>query len=188
MSAPAPLTVKMPPWYEALPASRVSPTSRFAQKRGNAMGLDPSVMATLSNVDVFSIDGSWLVTTRPAWRDPSPAYISAKFGSVLPSQLHCRPSVGTNPLIVVAPDHASFNQTGICWDPPARNVVDCPSLDRVMNSISPVGRTSRMTWASDHPPRPPRRMSIPALANGFVFCTPVTRATICPIRGSGWGA
>ena len=80
-------------------------------------------MATLSNVDVFTFDASWLVTTRPTEGSPSPAYISAKSGLALPIAVHCTPSLEIDPVISV-PDSASFSQTGGCCDAPAMYVVD----------------------------------------------------------------
>src|SRR2546423_698587 len=141
MSAPAPCTVNVPPAHDAVPASPVSPTSECVHGTGRSPPYPgPSISATLSNVDVFTTDESWLVTISPAVTQPSPAFISAKFGSVLPSSVHCSPSVDTNPLTVV-PARASFNHTGAGRMVPARYVVTSPKLVLVMNSMSPVGRT-----------------------------------------------
>src|SRR5262252_936346 len=56
------------------------------------------------------------------------------------------------------------------------NVVEPPVAVRVMNSTSPVGRTSRMTWAE--PGSSESRIITPAFANVFVGVVLVTRATI----------
>ena len=65
MSAPAPLTVKMLFSNVELPRTPTAPTSWLCHGTGS-----PPVVVeatcTLSNVDVFSVDVSWLVTARPA--------------------------------------------------------------------------------------------------------------------------
>ena len=75
MSAPAPLTVKVPvvDAYDALPACPVEPTSCVSQGDGKGSGGGGGgggaavVNATLSNVDVFSVPAAWLVTMRPGF-------------------------------------------------------------------------------------------------------------------------
>src|SRR5436309_11930030 len=87
MSAPAPRTVNVPASHEAEPAAPVSPTSTFPHGVGRLPKPGP-VSAKLSNVEVLSVDGSWLVAINPALTHPSLAFISSKFGSVLPTEFH----------------------------------------------------------------------------------------------------
>src|SRR4051794_3126209 len=98
----------------------------------------PAVTLTLSNVDVSSCDVSWLVTIRPA---SALAVIDVE---VLPTPVHVVPSLDTEP-VTVAPLRDSFSHAGIGCDPPAMNVVVPPDAERVMNSMLPSGRTSRIT-------------------------------------------
>ena len=58
-----------------------------------------------------------------------------------------------------------------------------PVLLRVMNSTSPVGRTSRITCAAFA--AVDSRIITPAFAYGCVFARLTTRATICPSPLSG---
>src|SRR5262249_662912 len=58
---------------------------------------------------------------------------------------------------------------------PVSQVVAAPALGRVMNSTSPVGRRSRMTWTASA--AVDVRIMMPALANVLVFCRLATGAT-----------
>src|SRR5207244_1054292 len=99
---------------------------------GGGCGLVEATL-TLSNVDVFDTVVSWLVTTEPMFTLVGIAV------DTLPTAVHVLPSLDTDP-VMVDPVRASFNQTGNACDPPARNVVAPPSVDRVMNSRLPSGR------------------------------------------------
>src|ERR1700704_1684787 len=97
MSAPAPFIVNAPAAHDADPARPVSPTSvpKFHATGTDDPQGDPSITATLSNVDVFSIEASWLGAISPPVTHPSPAFISLKSGCALPTSVHARPSSDT---------------------------------------------------------------------------------------------
>ena len=59
-----------------------------------------------------------------------------------------------------------------------------PAVDRVMNSMPPLGRTSRITWAAFAVSA--SRSMTPAFAYWFVFCSPLIRATIWMLPDTGW--
>src|SRR5579871_5336028 len=86
---------------------------------------------------------------------------------------HVTPSADVD-AITVEPLRVSCNQTGAACEAPASQLVAPPVVERVMNSMSPVGRTSRMTCAEFA--AVVARSMMPALANVFVFWMPVTRA------------
>src|SRR5829696_7612094 len=93
---------------------------------------------------------------------------------VLPTSAQSAPVLETK-AVTVPPRRASFSQIGAAWDAPDRYVVAAPALLRVMNSTSPVGRTSRITCAALADSA--SRHINPAFAYGLVFSTLVTRAT-----------
>ena len=122
---------------------------------------DPDdVTVTESNVDVLSVDVSWLLTTRPALIADGNEIV------VEPTGFHVLPSAETEAL-TVEPVRTSFNHTGAASAALASQLVLPPLVDRVMNSMSPVGRTSRMTCCELDATE--ARSMIPALANEFVF-------------------
>src|SRR5690242_18558338 len=92
MSAPAPLTVNVPAAQEADPATPVDPMSSFPDHGpGSVPHGEPSMIATLSKVAVFKMEGSWLQTTTPAVTHPSPAFMPTQSGTVLPTSVQFRP-------------------------------------------------------------------------------------------------
>ena len=139
-----------------------TPVAAFAgEGEAGAPGGDPAVdTATESNVDVLSVDVSTLLTIRPA------RMVDGKVIVVEPTCVHAEPSVETDP-VTVDPLIDSFNHTGAACTAPESQLVLPPSAERVMNSMSPVGRRSRMTCC-EFAATDPRSM-IPAFANEFVF-------------------
>ncbi len=128
-----------------------------------------ALTAAESNVAVFSCDVSWLVTMRPTSALVGRAIV------VLPTVVHVEPSADMKPVTVV-PERTSLSQTGAARVAPASHDVCPPLVDRVMNSMLPLGSTSRITCA-DPAVRSPRNIT-PAFALAFVFWMLVTRATI----------
>jgi len=124
-----------------------------------------------SNVDVLIVDVSWLVTSIPA------ATADGNEIVVEPTCVHVEPSADTDPVTVV-PLRVSFSHTGAAWTAPANQLVLPPLVERVMNSMSPVGRRSSTTCCE--PAATDVRSMMPAFANELVFCTPTTRATMEP--------
>src|SRR5579862_1606391 len=94
---------------------------------------------------------------------------------VLPTVVHVEPSADTKP-VTVEPERTSLSHTGAVSVAPASQDVWPPLADRVMNSMLPLGSTSRITCA-DPAVRSPRNIT-PAFALVFVFWMLVTRATI----------
>src|SRR5262249_40407563 len=107
---------------------------------GGGGGPDPPTV-TLSNVEVFSVDVSMLVTASPI----------VAFGEMpvvtLPTVVHEEPSPDTDP-VTVLPLRESRSHAGTGRVAPARYVVSPPIDERVMNSMLPSGRKSRMTCAA----------------------------------------
>src|SRR5262249_43961213 len=136
---------------------------------GGGGGCEPLVTVTLSNVDLFSVLAATLQTTRPA------TALVPMLSVVLPTVVHVLPSADTAP-VTVLPLRVRRIHAGGVLNAVARNVVSAPALDRIMNSRSPVGRTSRMTWAALA--AVDSRIITPAFANVFVFCMLVSRAAI----------
>ena len=101
---------------------------------------------------------------------------------VLPTAVHVVPSPDTEPITVPAL-RESFSQAGKVCDPPAMNAVEPPDEERVMNSMLPSGRTSRITCGESA--AVVCRSMTPAFAYGFTFCSAVTRAISWPSPLSG---
>src|SRR5438876_1175893 len=140
------------------------------------MPLPSAVTVTPSNVAVFRIVASWLVTTRP---------ISA-FAAVsvdVPTVCHVTPSLDTDP-VTLGPLRTNFTHVGADCGALANQVVAAPVPLRVMNSTPPVGRTSSTTCAAFA--AADSRIITPAFANGCVFARLTNRATNCPSPLSGW--
>src|SRR5580765_4216395 len=97
---------------------------------------------------------------------------------VIPTTCQLWPSDETNP-VNWSPERLSFSQTGNDAAEPATNIIDAPSVGRAMNSITPFGRTSRMTAALDGLSKVPASTT-PAFANVFAACSDVTRAMMSP--------
>ena len=72
---------------------------------GGPGGVDPAVTDTLSNVDVFSTDVLWLVTSSPM------TALDASDAVVLPTVRQVDPSAETDP-VNVDPDRDNFSQAG----------------------------------------------------------------------------
>src|SRR5262245_12573963 len=72
MSAPAPVTVKVPLLSLALPAAPTDPTSAVVQPLGSedGGGVLPPLIVTLSKVALAVVVLSWLLTTSPASSEP----------------------------------------------------------------------------------------------------------------------
>ena len=121
--------------------------------------------------------GSWLDTIRPTLA------LDANETVVLPTALQVVPSAEVEPMTVL-PVRASFSQAGNGRDAPAMKLVAPPVVDRVMNSTLPSGRTSRTTLTE--PAASVSRSITPTFAYALVFCSAVTRATICPSPLNGW--
>src|SRR6266436_6133995 len=98
---------------------------------GSAVGLVPTVYATVSKVDVFSVDGSWLVTARPKLVSSN-----AEGNVEEPTGVQSRPSEEMVP-VTVSPVRARRSHTGTLCVAPPRYVMDPPLLVRAMNSMSP---------------------------------------------------
>ena len=152
----------------------LTPVAVFAgEGEDGAPGAEPTADDTTaeSNVDVLIVDVSWLVTIIPA------SIADGKAIVVEPTGVHVEPSADIDPVTVV-PLRVSFSHTGAAWTAPASQLVLPPLVERVMNSMSPVGRRSSTTCcelaATDV------RNMTPAFANELVFCTLTTRATIEP--------
>src|SRR5437899_1387257 len=129
---------------------------------GGGGGDDETVPTeTLSNVAVFNVVVSWLVTINPMF-----ALAGAKV--VVPSAVHVEPFAETEALTVV-PLLESFSHAGGACDPYVISVVAAPVDDRVMNSIVPLGVTSRITWADVA--ETDSRIMTPAFAHACVFCS-----------------
>src|SRR5438552_7656657 len=133
-------------------------------------------IVTLSKVDVLSVDVSWLVTARPA------VALDAIEIAAVPIVVHVLPFADTAP-VTVPPLRVSFSHCGDAWLLPAMKSVVPPVVDRIMNSMLPSGRASRITCAE--PAAVVSRSITPPLAKVLVFCTRVTRATIWPSPLSG---
>src|SRR5512140_163307 len=118
--------------------------SSLVHGAGSAL-FETDVTGRLSNVDVVSCDVSWLVTASPA---PIIVVVEKTGTEVLPIGDHVDPSDETA-ASTCCPVRVSRSHTGAGADRPAMNVVLAPWLVRAMNSISPVGRTSRITFAAD---------------------------------------
>src|SRR5690348_11308072 len=104
---------------------------------GGGGGVVDAATDTLSNVAVFVWLVSWLVTIRPS----SP--LAASVSGILPIVVHAVPSEDVAPLIDPFP-RVSRSHTGAVWFVDAMRVVDCPAAGRVMNSMNPVGVSSRI--------------------------------------------
>ena len=97
---------------------------------------------------------------------------------VVPTVVHEEPLDETEP-VTVDPERTSLSHVGVGGDcdAPESQAVDPPGVDRVMNSMLPLGLSARMTCAafaaSDS------RSMTPALAKPFVSSMCVTLATIC---------
>src|SRR5438045_5400401 len=141
--------------------------STLAHGGGSAPTPPVVVTATLSKSAVFSLAESWLVTASPK-REPV-----ASEAVVLPTTCHTDPSAEMD-AVNVDPERESFSQVGSdrCA-PPIHRVAD-PVVVRDMNSMSPVGRMSRMTFAAFA--AADSRTITPAFAYGFVFARAVPRA------------
>src|SRR5438093_4142235 len=108
-------------------------TTLVADGGGGGGGGAPAVVTvTLSNVDVLSVDVSWLVTARPMF-----ALAPIDVG-VLPTVVHVEPFADTEP-VTVPPLRASLSHCGDPWLPPAMKLVAPPVDERVMNSRLPSG-------------------------------------------------
>src|SRR3954466_15535474 len=99
-----------------------------------------AITVKLSNVEVFNALLSWLVTARPTRLGPVGK-------EVLPTAAQDWPSFDTD-AVTVDPVRTSRSHTGVACMVPPRYVVVPASAPRVMNSISPLGRRSRMTSAA----------------------------------------
>src|SRR6184192_3807329 len=137
----------------------------------------PVVSATLSNVALLSTRGSWLVTARPARTLPPTDSVA------FPTVVQFWPSAETAP-VIVDPTRVNLSQAGEGCIMLAIQIVGTPVFDRAMNSISPVGRRSRMTCGASAAADP--RIITPAFAYVFVLVRFATRATTCPSPASGW--
>ena len=102
---------------------------------------------------------------------------------VVPSAVHVEPFAETDALTIV-PLRESFSHAGGACDPYVISVVAAPVDDRVMNSIVPLGVTSRITWAAVA--ESDSRIMTPAFAHACVFCSDVTRATTWTLPFIGW--
>src|SRR6185369_7779659 len=87
-------------------------------------------------------------------------------GDVAPTVVHVDPSCEISP-VTVSPLRESRSQRGNDAVAPARYFVSAPVELRVMNSMLPSGRTSRITRAADG--SIDSRSINPAFANGFVL-------------------
>src|SRR6266513_4246420 len=85
---------------------------------------------------------------------------------VAPTVCHDDPSDDTN-AVTVDPARASFSQAGGDCREPVMYLVAVPVDARDVNSMSPVGRTSRITFAAFE--AADSRIITPAFANMFVL-------------------
>src|SRR4051812_42287723 len=132
-------------------------------------GTSTPVVATLSYCAFVNTDTLWLVVAIP---------MKTMFGIallVVPTVDQFDP-LGETSAVSVDPLRASFSQTGN--DTVALAIVDVmpPVASRCMNSIRPLGSTSRMT--SREPAASDSRYMTPAFVCTSMFWRLVTRATI----------
>src|SRR5262245_51476833 len=107
MSAPAPVTVKVPLLSLALPAAPTDPTSAVVHPLGSEEGggVLPPLIVTLSNVALAVVVLSWLLTTSPASTVPVSDTESR------PTSVHVVPSSDTA-AISVPLDRVTCSQFG----------------------------------------------------------------------------
>src|SRR5258705_13770449 len=141
---------------------------------GTLLAPKPRVV-TLSRVAVPSTLTWWLVTANPTKAVTPTATVS------LPIKVQLTPSAKTYALNNV-PLRTSFTQRGGPVAPPEVYVVPPPAPVRRSKATPLLGVTS--TVACRAPGVRLSRIITPAFAQGSVFCTLATRATICPSPAS----